>query len=87
MTLRLPRIPPALGPQDSTPQMTHAQLKITMGAERLRAGLVAPHLDIVAGGRDVRVVRRNGLALRGTLDSTASACGAVAGRRTSFGVN
>jgi len=58
-----------------------------MGAERSQAGLVGPHRDIAEGGRDVRVARRNVPALRGMLDSTASACGAVAGRRTLFGVN
>ena len=84
---RLPRIPQTLSPQDSTPQMIHAQLGATTGAERSQTGLVGPHLDIVEGGRDVRVARRNVPALRGTLGSTACACGAVAGRRTSFGVN
>jgi hypothetical protein len=54
-----------------------------MEAERQQAGLVGPHLGIVEGGRDVRVVRRNVSVLRGTLDLTASACGEVADRKTS----
>ena len=83
----LPRIPQALSPQDSTPQMTHAQLEAKTGARRLQTGLVGSHLDIVEGGRDVKVARRNVPALRGTLGSTASACGAVGDRRTYFGVN
>ncbi len=54
-----------------------------MEAERVQAGPVGPHLGIVEGGRDVRVARRNVSGLRGTLDSTASACGEVADRKTS----
>lgn len=53
-----------------------------MEAERLQAGLVGPHLGIFEGGRDVRVARRNVSVLRGTLGSTASACGEVADRKT-----
>jgi hypothetical protein len=58
-----------------------------MEAERLQTGLVGPHLGIVEGGRDVRVARRNVSVLRGTLDSTASACGEVADRKTSCAVS
>jgi hypothetical protein len=58
-----------------------------MGAERQQAGLVSPHLGIAEGGRDVRVARRNASVLRETLDSTASACGEVADRKTSCAVS
>lgn len=58
-----------------------------MEAERQQAGLVGPHLGIVEGGRDIRVARRNVSVLRGMLDSTASACGEVADRKTSCAVS
>ena len=54
-----------------------------MAAERLKESL-GLHLGIVEGGRDVREARRNVPVLRGRLDSTASACGEVAGKKTSL---
>jgi len=83
----LPRISPPLSRLDLTPLTTHAQLEVTMEAERSLMRLVGPHLGIVEGGRDVRVARRNATVLQGTLDSTASACDEVADRKTSFFLN
>ena len=77
----------ASSPQDLILQTTHAQLEATMAAERSKVCLVGPHLGIVGDDRDVRVVRRNVPVLRGTLDSTASACGEVADRKTSLTLN
>jgi hypothetical protein len=54
-----------------------------MGVAISQVGLVSPHLGIVEGGHGVEVARRNVPVPRGTLDSTASACGEVADRKTS----
>ncbi len=57
-----------------------------MAAEMLKVNL-AVHLGIVDDGRDAREVRRNAPVLLGMLESTASAYGEVADRRTSLKVD
>ena len=54
-----------------------------MAGERLKV-ILALLLGIFGDGRDVREARRNVPVLRETLDSTASAYGEVAGRKTSL---